>query len=227
MRKRRLVGLTIVLFSLAGRFLSPGVFVPPSKTVTLEWDYPDWDTNIVFNVYHSQSLSEPVYNWPLLMTVATNSCDVPGDDEYCFFTVTASNQLTGLESSRGPFPEGTSPDQPVTDPATNPPAGDPTITNSPSGTPAIPDPTSTNTTATDPTVTDPTSTNSTVVDPTVTDPTATNTAVVDPTMVDPTPTNATVADSPVTDPTVTDPTVADPTVTDPTTVAPAWCPIRA
>lgn len=100
MRKRRLVGSIVVLSSLVGWLVCRAVIVPPSKTVTLEWDYPEWTPEIIFNVYHSDSLKIPVSQWPLLVSVTNTSCVVPAPTTSHFYTVTASNQVTGLESQR-------------------------------------------------------------------------------------------------------------------------------
>ncbi|HLP76464.1 MAG TPA: hypothetical protein VK327_06035 [Candidatus Paceibacterota bacterium] len=100
MQKRLSVGL-VLLASLVGQFASFAVILPPPvKTVTLTWNYPVSDPEIVFNVYGTTNLALPLMQWPLLSTVTNLSCTLPMQDR-CFFTVTASNVVTGLESSRG------------------------------------------------------------------------------------------------------------------------------
>lgn len=99
MQKRLLVG-SVLLASLVGQFASFAVILPPPvKTVTLTWNYPQSDPDIVFNIYGTTNLTLPAMRWPLISTVTNMSCTLPMLD-CCFFTVTASNVVTGLESSR-------------------------------------------------------------------------------------------------------------------------------
>jgi hypothetical protein len=89
-----------ILVSLAGTFVVHAVIVPPSKTVTLTWNYSQPSSNIVFNVYGTTNLSVPCSKWGLLTNSAATSCVVPAPDDVHFYTVTASNVVTGMESPR-------------------------------------------------------------------------------------------------------------------------------
>jgi hypothetical protein len=92
--------LLVVLVSLAGRFAVSGVILPPSKTMKLMWNYSQQSSNIVFNIYHSADLSVPRRSWPFLTNVTATSCVVPAPGDIHFYTVTASNVVTGVESPR-------------------------------------------------------------------------------------------------------------------------------
>lgn len=99
MQKRFLVGL--ILFAwLAGQFSSSAVILPPpSQKVTLSWEYPDANPDIVFNVYGTTNLTLPMTQWPLVVTTTQTSCSLPMQGESFFFVVAASNIVTGMESS--------------------------------------------------------------------------------------------------------------------------------
>lgn len=91
---------------------------PPPKTVTLTWDYPDVEPGtITFNVYATTDITVPVSQWTILTNVAETSCSIPMDLDACFFFVTASNVVTGLESSYEPEPP---PYEPEPDPDSDP-----------------------------------------------------------------------------------------------------------
>src|SRR4051812_47029828 len=100
MQKVLVAGLLVVLVSLAGRFAVRGVILPPSKKVTLAWNYTQPSSNIVFNIYHSSDFAAPRLSWPLLTNVTTMSCQVPAPDGNQFYLVTASNTVTQMESPR-------------------------------------------------------------------------------------------------------------------------------
>jgi hypothetical protein len=100
MQKRFSVGLTVAIVTLVGLFSTLGVILPPSfKTVTLIWDYPQLDPQIVFNVYATTDLAEPISNWTLVTNVSTTSCVLPAQYDKQFFTVAASNTVTQLQSA--------------------------------------------------------------------------------------------------------------------------------
>lgn len=67
----------------------------PARTVTISWDYPDL-RDIVFNVWACTNLAAP--RWELIATVTEQSITIPADLPAQFFTVSASNTLTGQES---------------------------------------------------------------------------------------------------------------------------------
>ncbi len=98
MQKKLVVGL-VLLATLVGRLVSLAVILPPPvKTITLTWEYTA-NPDIVFNIYGTTNLALPVAQWPLVATVAETSCSIPAQAESCFFVVTASNIVTGLEST--------------------------------------------------------------------------------------------------------------------------------
>jgi hypothetical protein len=101
MQKRLTVGLMVVLGFLALRLSSIAVVLPPPvvKTITLTWDYPQMSTEIVFNVYHSTSLMIPIKEWSLITNVINQSCVLAMQEGAHFFSVTASNLTTRMESS--------------------------------------------------------------------------------------------------------------------------------
>jgi hypothetical protein len=100
MWKRLTFSFVIVSISLVFHSASmAAVIPPPPKTLTLRWNYPQISPDIVFNVYSSPNLSVPVKKWPVYTNVTTTSCVVrvaPGSQ---FFTVTASNKVSRLESA--------------------------------------------------------------------------------------------------------------------------------
>jgi hypothetical protein len=99
MLKQLTVGLIVVVVSMAARFAS-AVILPPGKRVTLSWNYSQISPEIVFNVYASTNLAAPARNWTLLTNVTALSCALPAVSPNQFFTVTASNTVTGRESGR-------------------------------------------------------------------------------------------------------------------------------
>jgi hypothetical protein len=92
-------GLIVVVVSMVTRFAS-AVILPPTKRVTLSWNYSQISPEIVFNVYASTNLAAPARNWTLLTNVTTLSCSLSAASPHQFFTVTASNTVTGRESGR-------------------------------------------------------------------------------------------------------------------------------
>ncbi len=89
--------LLAIIASLAGfaAMKPPG----PSGSVLLTWTkHPEDDTNIVFRVYGSSSITTPLSNWAVMVavpatnTTATNySATVSVQPGAFYFTVTASN----------------------------------------------------------------------------------------------------------------------------------------
>ncbi|HHY85022.1 MAG TPA: hypothetical protein GYA07_05740 [Verrucomicrobia bacterium] len=64
------------------------------------WEYPISSPDIVFNVYHTTNLALPKWKWTLVTNVSGRSCMLIVQPGQHFFTVTASNKATGLESIR-------------------------------------------------------------------------------------------------------------------------------
>ncbi len=104
MQKRLSVGLLIFLAGVLMRSSAHAVILPPPppvpNSVTLTWDYPDVEPGtIVFNVYASTNPASPVSEWQIVTNVAERSCVIPVEYESCFFAVSASNVVSGTESS--------------------------------------------------------------------------------------------------------------------------------
>ena len=97
MQKRYLVVLLVFVLSLAARFEAMSVILPPGKTVTLNWSYPQ-NSQIVFNVYQTTNLAISMRNWTLVTNVVQRSCVLPVQSGSHFFIVAASNTVTKLES---------------------------------------------------------------------------------------------------------------------------------
>lgn len=74
------------------------ILPPPTKTITLMWDYPQLDPEIVFNVYSTTNIAAPVSQWSVVTNVKQLSCSLPLQDGNRFFTVSASNTVSGLET---------------------------------------------------------------------------------------------------------------------------------
>ncbi|MGN6552579.1 MAG: hypothetical protein ACTHLW_02445 [Verrucomicrobiota bacterium] len=98
MKNRLLVGSILACTSLLVGFSSLGIILPPVKTVKLMWDYSATDSNIVFNVYGTTDLAAPTRSWTLLTNVPMTSCVLPMQSNAQFFTVAASNIVTGMQS---------------------------------------------------------------------------------------------------------------------------------
>lgn len=101
MQKRLTVGLAVVFACIIARFSILAVILPPTKTVTLKWDYPYDMSGIVFNVYGTTNLGVPIEKWNLLTNVKELSCNIPMRTGMHFFTVAASNTVTKLQSELG------------------------------------------------------------------------------------------------------------------------------
>ena len=97
MRKLLSVGLVAVSVFLLGQFTGSAVILPPS-TVTLIWDYPQPSADIVFNVYQSTNAAASLSKWKVATNVTVTTCTLPIQPGNCFYTVTASNKVTKLES---------------------------------------------------------------------------------------------------------------------------------
>lgn len=99
MQKRLTALIAIPLVALAAWLgTQKGIAQDPFPSVTLMWDYPELTPEIVFNVYQSTSLQVPMENWELVHTTAETKCVIPATAGAQFFTVTASNIVTGVES---------------------------------------------------------------------------------------------------------------------------------
>lgn len=76
------------------------VVVPP-KTATIAWDYGD-QRDIVFLVRECKTndFARPAYSWPVVLVTANKHATLPVDTSVmcCWWTVTASNTVNGLES---------------------------------------------------------------------------------------------------------------------------------
>lgn len=68
---------------------------PSPRTLTLSWEYPP-DSNIIFNVWHRTNLQTG--RWQFLATTTNRDFKFSPDLPMDFFTVTASNTESGLES---------------------------------------------------------------------------------------------------------------------------------
>lgn len=90
-----LAALAVFQFQLVCRAV---ILPPPAPTVTLAWQYAEPSTQIVFNVYGTTNLATPLEEWSLITNVSETSCSLPINNEACFYTVTASNVVSGLES---------------------------------------------------------------------------------------------------------------------------------
>jgi hypothetical protein len=102
MQKRISVGLTLLLSSVAWFSSLAVIVLPPGtvvKTITLTWDYPEMNDEIVFNVYGTTNLAAPMTDWQLITNVTELSCTIPMREGSHFFVVSASNVVSGLESS--------------------------------------------------------------------------------------------------------------------------------
>lgn len=81
-----------------GRSVPQGVSpaAPPLK-LSLVWEYPNWNSNIVFEVWNHDSL-DPLAQWQLL--AVTNCCGMPIDSTspHNFYIVRARDMSTGLVS---------------------------------------------------------------------------------------------------------------------------------
>jgi hypothetical protein len=100
MRNKLFAGVITLLISVAGRFDGHAVVVLPPQKVTLTWEYPISSPDIVFNVYHTTDLAAGAKGWTFLTNVTAKSCTLPVLPGNHFFTVTASNRITRLESLR-------------------------------------------------------------------------------------------------------------------------------
>lgn len=98
MKNRLLVGSILACTSLLVGFSSLGIILPPVKTVKLMWDYAEPNSNIVFNVYGTTDLAASTRSWTLLTNVPLTSCVLPMQSGAQFFTVAASNIVTGMQS---------------------------------------------------------------------------------------------------------------------------------
>lgn len=98
MKKRTALILTAAAIT-GGVFVSTIVSPPevPPRTVTLSWQHPGGQ-GIVFNVWSRTNLATG--QWQLSATVTNLSCTLPMRYDSEFFTVTASNVVTGMESSK-------------------------------------------------------------------------------------------------------------------------------
>jgi hypothetical protein len=97
--QKRLTFALAALAVLGVQLMSRAVIVPPPpRTVTLAWHYPEPNTQIVFNIYGTTNLAAPLSEWALITNVVDTSCSLPLNHETCFYTVTASNVVSGLES---------------------------------------------------------------------------------------------------------------------------------
>lgn len=67
----------------------------PRKKIRLEWDYPvQFQTSdLIFKVYHSTNLSQPLRLWPLLTNIPGDwrAVEVFAEHPREFFVLTASN----------------------------------------------------------------------------------------------------------------------------------------
>ncbi|GEM_PF-3242296 len=101
MQRKFFVALTVLIASTAVWLSSHAVILPPpaTKKITLSWDYPETDSQIVFNIYETTDLSVPMNQWNLVTNVTERSCTLSIQDGCHFFTVSASNTLSGLESA--------------------------------------------------------------------------------------------------------------------------------
>lgn len=98
MQKRFIFALAAIAV-LGVQLVSRAVILPPpTRTVTLAWQYPEPNTQIVFNIYGTTNLAAPLSEWSLITNVMDMSCSLPINHETCFYTVTASNVVSGLES---------------------------------------------------------------------------------------------------------------------------------
>ena len=98
MQKKSVLALAAIVVlgvQLASRAV---ILPPPSRTVTLAWQYPEPDTQVVFNIYGTTNLAAPISEWSLITNVVDTTCSLPLTHETCFYTVTASNVVSGLES---------------------------------------------------------------------------------------------------------------------------------
>lgn len=90
MRKVKLNGVAalVLLFAVT-------VIGQLRTNVVLEFDYPatELSTNLTFKVYSTTNITQPVTNWPVLLTVVgTNaSITIPMTAQQRFFVITASN----------------------------------------------------------------------------------------------------------------------------------------
>jgi hypothetical protein len=99
MRTKLAVGILIVMGFLTARTTSLAATLPPQpKTVTLVWNYPQASPDIVFRIYSTTNLAMPLSKWPVYTNLTTTSCVVQVSPGSRFFTVSASNTVTGSES---------------------------------------------------------------------------------------------------------------------------------
>lgn len=73
---------------------------PPPSVVNLQWDYAATEQkNIVFNLYHATNLPSVQTKWCRRLTTTNLKASVIVNPGVHFYTVTASNILTGKEST--------------------------------------------------------------------------------------------------------------------------------
>ena len=99
MQKKLLTGVLIFAVSAIAHFAVIAVILPPTKTIKLTWEYPQLDPQIVFKVYQSTNLTIPMEQWIVVTNVTGLSCVLPMNSETCFYTVVASNIVTGMQSA--------------------------------------------------------------------------------------------------------------------------------
>lgn len=78
--------------------VSAAIVNPPApKTITLTWSYPSAleTPDLVFNLYHTYTLTDSPTHWPLLLVIpgTERSASLVADQPQEFFALTASNQF--------------------------------------------------------------------------------------------------------------------------------------